>query len=254
MGQVAIVTGGESGIGKATAVALAEAGFDVGFTWLNSEQAASATAEEIRARGRRAAQRWLDLTSPESGASVIEQLIDELGRIDALVNNAATGYSAPFLETPLDQWQRVLNINLTGQFVCAQTAARWMVAAGQPGTVVNVTSVQDTFPVRDSGAYGAAKGGLRQLTRAMAIELGKHGIRVNAVAPGEINTAMNMREGIPGAAVARPSLPMGRAGSPQEVAAAIVWLISDAASYLTGATLVVDGGAVLLGPQLATGG
>jgi hypothetical protein len=120
--------------------------------------------------------------------------------------------------------------------------------------VVNVTSVQDSYPVSGSAAYGAAKGGLGQLTRVMAAELGPAGIRVNAVAPGEINTAMNGREGVPGEAVPRSELPLRRAGSASEVAATIVWLASDAASYLTGTTVMVDGGAALMGPQLATGG
>jgi NAD(P)-dependent dehydrogenase (short-subunit alcohol dehydrogenase family) len=249
--RLAIVTGAESGIGKATAIAFADAGYDIGYTWLRSEQAAEATTEEIRARERRAVRRRLDLSRPEAGGPVIDQLIDELGGVDVLVNNAAMGYTSSFLETSLDEWRRVLDIDLTGQFVCAQAAARRMVDADRQGVIVNITSIQDSFPVSNTCAYGAAKGGLRQLTRVMAIELGRNNIRVNAVAPGEINTAMSGREGLAGSAVPRPALPAGRAGNPTEVAAAIVWLASDAARYVTGATLVVDGGAVLLGPELA---
>ncbi len=116
--------------------------------------------------------------------------------------------------------------------------------------MINVTSIQDSYPVENMAAYGAAKGGLRQLTRVMALELGRNGIRVNAVAPGEINTQMTGREGMPGAAVPRSALPLGRAGSPEEVAAVVVWLASSAASYLTGTTVVIDGGSALLGPYL----
>ncbi|MGE5156067.1 MAG: SDR family oxidoreductase [Betaproteobacteria bacterium] len=250
---IGVVTGAESGIGRATAIAFAEAGYEVGFTWLSSEQAAEASAAEIRRRGGRAVHRRLDLVAPMDGGRVVDELIDELGHIDVFVNNAATGHSAAFLDTTLEDWMRVVSVNLTGPFVCAQAAARRMVQQDTGGAIVNVTSVQDTYPVRNSSAYGAAKGGLRQLTRTMAIELGAHGIRVNAVAPGEVNTAMNRREGVPAADVARPALPLGRVASPNEVAAAIVWLASDASSYLTGATIVVDGGAVLMGPDLATG-
>jgi len=252
--RIAMVTGAESGIGKATAIALAEHGYDIGFTWLTSRSAAQATAEQVGVHPVRVAHRQLDLSAPEAGAAIMDELIGELGAVDALVNNAAIGYSSSFIDTPLSEWRRVLDINLTGQFACAQAVARWMVTAGRPGAIVNVTSVQESLPVSNSSAYGAAKGGLRQLTRVMAIELGQHGIRVNAVAPGQINTAMNGREGVPATAVVRRSLPLGRAGSPQEVAAAIVWLVSDAASYLTGASMVVDGGAVLLGPELALPG
>ncbi len=249
--RTAIVTGAESGIGKATAIALAEVGYDIGFTWVTSPDAANATVEELGARAVRVAQRRLDLSTPEAGSATMEELINELGAVDALVNNAATGYSASFLDTPVPDWRRVLDINLTGQFACAQAVARWMVTAGRPGAIVNVTSVQESLPVSNSSAYGAAKGGLRQLTRVMAVELGPHRIRVNAVAPGQINTAMNNREGVPATDVVHALLPLGRAGSPQEVAAAIVWLVSDAAAYLTGVSIVVDGGAVLLGPELA---
>jgi NAD(P)-dependent dehydrogenase (short-subunit alcohol dehydrogenase family) len=251
MGPIVVITGAESGIGKATALAFAAAGYDVGFTWLNSARQARLIAQQIEALGVRAATQWLDLTTPADGEQAIDRLIEELGGIDVLVNNAATAYSASFLETPLEDWQRILNVNLTGPFQCARAAVRHMLATGRRGSVINVTSIQDSYPVENMAAYGAAKGGLRQLTRVMALELGRNGIRVNAVAPGEINTQMTGREGMPGAAVPRSALPLGRAGSAEEVAAIVVWLASGAASYLTGTTVVVDGGSALLGPYLA---
>ena len=251
MRPVVVITGAETGIGKATAFAFAAAGYDVGFTWLNSESQARLVSHQIQTLGVRVAERRLDLTTPAEGQRAVDTLIDELGGIDVLVNNAATGYSASFLDTPLDEWQRILDVNLTGPFQCAGAAVRHMLATGRHGAVINVTSIQDTFPVENAAAYGAAKGGLRQLTRVMALELGRHGIRVNAVAPGEINTQMTGREGVPGAAVPRPSLPLGRAGSADEVAEVVVWLASSAASYVTGTTVVVDGGSALLGPYLA---
>lgn len=253
MDRIALITGIETGIGRATALAFAQAGYNVGGTWLTSAEAAEQVADAVRGCGRRPALRRLDLSTPADGATAIDELADELGGVDVLVNNAAIGYSASFVDTELADWLHLLNVNLTGSFCCARAAIRRMLAAKQPGTVVNVTSVQETYPVAGSAAYGAAKGGLGQLTRVMAVELGSAGIRVNAVAPGEINTAMNGHEGIPGTAVSRPALPLGRAGSASEVAAVIVWLASEAASYLTGTTVVVDGGATLMGPQLATG-
>jgi NAD(P)-dependent dehydrogenase (short-subunit alcohol dehydrogenase family) len=253
MQHIALITGIETGIGRAAAVAFAQAGYDVGGTWLGSAETAQEVAAIVEECGRRSALRQLDLSSPTDGAVAIDELADELAGVDVLVNNAAIGYTALFVDTPLADWLHVLNVNLAGPFCCAQAAVRRMLAVNRPGTVINVTSVQESYPVIGSAAYGAAKGGLRLLTRVMAAELGTSGIRVNAVAPGEINTAMNHREGVPGTAVRRPDLPLGRAGSASEVAAAIVWLASEAASYLTGATLVVDGGAELMGPQLATG-
>jgi NAD(P)-dependent dehydrogenase (short-subunit alcohol dehydrogenase family) len=248
---IVIITGAESGIGKATAFAFATGGYDVGFTWLNSESQALVTADQIQGLGVRAAMRWLDLSSPAEGEQAVDELIKELGGIDVLVNNAATSYSASFLDTLLEDWQRILDINLTGPFQCARAAVRHMLATSTRGSVINITSIQDSYPVENMAAYGAAKGGLRQLTRVMALELGRKGIRVNAVAPGEINTQMTEREGVPGAAVPRSALPVGRAGSPEEVAAVVVWLASSAASYLTGTTIVVDGGSALVGPYLA---
>ena len=253
MEHIALITGIETGIGRATAMAFAQAGYDVGGTWLASAEAAQQVAAVVEGCGRRAALRQLDLSSPADGAVAIDELADELSGVDVLVNNAAIGHSALFMDTSLADWLHVLDINLTGPFCCAQAAVRRMLAVNRPGTVINVSSVQESYPVTGSAAYGAAKGGLSQLTRVMAAELGVSGIRVNAVAPGEINTAMNHREGVPGTAVRRPALPLGRAGSASEVAGAIVWLASEAASYLTGATLIVDGGATLMGPQLATG-
>jgi NAD(P)-dependent dehydrogenase (short-subunit alcohol dehydrogenase family) len=253
MGRVALITGIETGIGRASALAFAEAGYDVGGTWLTSEGAAEQVAEAVRGYGSRAALRRLDLSTPTAGAIAIEGLSDELSGMNVLVNNAAIGHSSSFIDTELADWMHVLDVNLTGQFCCAQAAVRRMLALSCPGVIVNVTSVQEYYPRIGSAAYGAAKGGLGQLTRVMAAELGSRGIRVNAVAPGEINTAMNGREGVPGAEVLRPAMPLGRAGSANEVAAAIVWLASDAASYMTGATVIVDGGATLMGPQLAAG-
>ena len=246
MGRIAIVTGSDSGIGKATAAALAAAGYDVGVTWHEDESGAKATAEEVRAAGRRAEVRRLDLTDPGEGAGVIDELADALGGVDVLVNNAGTGHSAPFLEHDLAGWRHVLDVNLTGPFLCAQRAARRMVASGRGGSIVNVTSVHEHVPLPGSSAYCASKGGLGLLTKVMALELAEHGIRVNAVAPGEISTPMTGQQDVDPSTQDRPGIPLGRPGDAREIAALIVHLAGDDASYTTGSSFVVDGGMLLM--------
>jgi NAD(P)-dependent dehydrogenase (short-subunit alcohol dehydrogenase family) len=243
---VAIVTGSDSGIGKATAVALAERGFDVGVTWHTDEEGAQGTAGEVREHGRRAELRQVDLTDVGQGATVVGGLADALGGIDVLVNNAGTGHSTPFLELSLDEWRRVLDVDLTAAFVAAQEAARRMVAAGAGGRIRNVTSVHEHVPLRGSSAYCAAKGGLGLLTKVMAVELAEHGITVNAVAPGEIATPMTGAHDEDPTTKERPMIPLHRPGAAQEIAAAIAFLASPEASYVTGESFVVDGGLTLM--------
>ncbi|HVL05790.1 MAG TPA: SDR family oxidoreductase [Acidimicrobiales bacterium] len=249
MPPTAIVTGSDSGIGKATAVALAEAGYDVGITWHTDEPGAKGTAEEVAALGRRAEVRRLDLTDLEAAAGVIDDLAEALGGIDVLVNNAGTGITEPFLEMTLDSWSQVLDVDLTGPMLCAQRAARRMVAAGGGGRIVNVTSVHEHVPLEGSSAYCAAKGGLGLLTKVMALELAEHGILVNAVAPGEISTPMTGQHDADPQTEDRPGIPLGRPGHAREVAAAIVHLASPEAGYTTGASFVIDGGLLLMAAQ-----
>src|SRR3954449_1879037 len=208
--RVAIVTGSESGIGRATAVALAEQGCDLGVTWYREREAAEATAAEVRALGRRAEVRHLDLTQLPSAADVVDELADALGGVDVLVNDAGTGHSTPVLELDYATWREVLAVDLDGAFLCLQRAARRMVDAGRGGRIVNITSVHEHQPRVGSAAYCAAKGGLGLLTRVAAIELAEHGITVNAVAPGEIATPMTGQEDEDLAAKDRPGIPHGR--------------------------------------------
>ena len=247
--RIALVTGSDSGIGKATAVALAAAGYDVGITWHEDKDGAAETAHEVEAAGRRAEVRHLDLSQPETAAAVVDELADALGGLDVLVNNAGVGHSAPFLEHRLEDWRRVLEVDLTGAFVCAQRAAQRMVAAGRGGRIVNITSVHEHVPLREASAYCAAKGGLGLLTKVMAMELAEHGITVNAVAPGEIATPMTGQEDVDPHGQDRPAVPLGRPGDAREVAALVVHLASEQASYTTGASYVVDGGMLLMAAE-----
>ena len=249
--RVAVITGSESGIGRATAVALAEQGYDIGVTWYRDQSAGKATAEEVRRTGRRAELRHLDLTQLPDAADVVDDLADALGGIDVLVNDAGTGHSTPLLDTDFETWRTVLATDLDGAFLCLQRGARRMVAAGRGGRIVNITSVHEHQPRVGAAAYCAAKGGLGLLTRVAALELGEHGITVNAVAPGEIATPMTGQEDedptTPGHE--RPGVPLGRPGDAREIAAVVAFLASPAAGYVTGASWPVDGGMLQMGPM-----
>jgi NAD(P)-dependent dehydrogenase (short-subunit alcohol dehydrogenase family) len=223
-------------------VRLARDGFDVGITWHTDERGAEECAAKVRDAGRRADVRRLDLTRLPEAADVVDELADTLGGLDALVNNAGRGDTAPFLELTWDDWRRTLSVDLDGAFVCAQRAARRLVAGGHGGRIVNVTSVHEHVPLPESAAYCAAKGGLGLLTKSMALELAEHGILVNAVAPGEIATEMTGNEDVDPHTLDRPGIPLGRPGDANEVAALVAWLCSDESSYVTGASFVIDGG------------
>jgi NAD(P)-dependent dehydrogenase (short-subunit alcohol dehydrogenase family) len=244
----AIVTGSDSGIGKATAVLFAKRGFDVGITWHEDEDGARGTASEVESHGRRAEVRRLDLSEVKAGPRVVADLADALGGVDVFVNNAGTGHETPFLEVPLEEWQHVIDVDLTGAFLCAQEAARRMVAARRGGRIVNVTSVHEHLPLRGASAYCAAKGGLGLLTKVMAVELAEHAITVNAVAPGQIATPMTGAEDEDPHTIERPAIPLKRPGHAREIASAIAFLASDDAGYVTGESFVIDGGLVLMGP------
>jgi NAD(P)-dependent dehydrogenase (short-subunit alcohol dehydrogenase family) len=245
----AIVTGSDSGIGRATAVALARDGFDIGITWHEDEAGAEATAAEVRDIGRRAEVRRLDLSDAGNGPPVVEALADALGGLDVLVNASGTGDLSPVLELDVATWRHVLEVDLTGAFLCAQAAARRMVAAGGGGRIVNVTSVHEHIPLAGSAPYCAAKGGLGLLTKVMALELAVHGITVNAVAPGEIATPMTGNEDVDPRTVDRPGIPARRPGDAREVAALVAFVCREEAAYLTGESIVIDGGLRLMAAQ-----
>jgi NAD(P)-dependent dehydrogenase (short-subunit alcohol dehydrogenase family) len=246
---VAIVTGSDSGIGRATAVRLAGDGFDVGVTWHDDEYGAGATAAEARGHGRRVEVRRLDLADLPAAADVIDDLADALQGVDVLVNNAGRGGGDPILELSYEKWRHTLAIDLDGAFLCAQHAARRMVEQGRGGRIVNVTSVHEHTPIRNNAAYTAAKHGLGGLTKQLALELGRHGITANSVAPGMVATPMTGLEDEDPSDHPKPEYPIPRPGDAREIASCIAWLCSPEAAWTTGASFVVDGGFMLVNPS-----
>jgi NAD(P)-dependent dehydrogenase (short-subunit alcohol dehydrogenase family) len=245
----AIVTGSDSGIGRATAVRLARDGFDVGVSWHEDEQGGDETAEEIRKHGRLAEVRRLDLSDLPAAADVIDELADALEGVDVLVNNAGTGGGAPMLELSYEDWRHTLSVDLDGAFLCAQRAARRMVEQGCGGRIVNVTSVHEHTPMLNNGAYTVAKHGLGGLTKQLALELGRHGITANSVAPGMVATPMTHLEDEDPTNHPKPEYPIPRPGDAREIASCIAWLCSPEAAWTTGASFVVDGGFMLVNPS-----
>ena len=242
-GKIVLVTGAQRGIGRAIAVRFAEAGADVALNFLDDKAAAESAAAEIAALGRRATTIAADISKPEEARRLVADAERALGPIDVLVNNAGIFPRAPFLDLTEDTWDAVLDTNLKATFVCAQEAARRMVAAGRPGAIINLSSGAPYRGSMRATAYMASKLGIVGLTRGMARELAPHGIRVNAVAPGITNTAMprlgNTEEAL--AALGR-SNPTGRLAEPEDIADVVVFLATDDARHLVGQVIHVNGG------------
>jgi 3-oxoacyl-[acyl-carrier protein] reductase len=246
LGKVALVTGAQQGIGRAIALALAADGADVGVNYLDDRAAADAVAGEIRTRGRRAVLVPGDVSRAEEAQQMVATVATGLGPLDVLVNNAGIFPRSPFLDLREDEWTRVLDVNLKGSFLCAQAAARAMVSGARPGAIVNLASV--AMRGTPLGVhYTASKAGVVGLTRAMALALAPHAIRVNAIAPGLTDTAQP-RYGHTEAElrVLARDIPLeGRMARPEEIASVAVFLASEEARWITGQVIHVNGGAFM---------
>lgn len=242
---VALVTGAQQGIGAAIARAMAEAGANVAINWLDDRPAAEALAHDIRAMGHQAHLVHGSVAEPATAARLVDDTVQALGRIDILVANAGMFPRVTMLDMTEADWDFVMNINLKGTFFCAQAAARAMIAAGTPGNIITLGSRSMRGTLRGVH-YSASKGGISSMTRAMALELAPHDIRVNCIAPGLTDTAQP-RYGNTDAELAEMAkdIPLRRMAQASEIAAGAVFLASDAASYMTGQLLHLNGGSYM---------
>lgn len=244
-GKVAVVTGSSRGLGKAMAAALAAQGASV-LICGRDKATATATAEEITAAGGTASATTFDNTDRSSCAALIDTAVDRYGRLDILVNNAGTDIIKPAETYEEEEWDEVIATNLSGYFHCAQFAARRMMAQGDGGSIVMISSIAGKVGIRGLTPYSASKGGINQIVRTMAIEWAPHGIRVNAIGPGYFENIMqNASDEHDRPEKQRQVIdftPMARRGLPDELGGPIVFLASDSASYVTGQVLYVDGG------------
>jgi NAD(P)-dependent dehydrogenase (short-subunit alcohol dehydrogenase family) len=244
-GKVAIVTGGGSGLGRQMAVGLAEAGADLMLCARKVERCEE-TAAAVRELGRRSLALPCDIRQPEQIAGVVDSAVAELGRVDILVNNAGTSWGAAPEDVPIEGWQKVLDVNLTGAFLFAQSVGRVLIEQGQGGKIVNIASVAAyrgaPQAAMNSIPYNASKGGVVALTIDLAVKWAPHGINVNAIAPGWFPTDMSGSTIEAGREAFLRRIPLGRFGGDADLKGAVVFLASAASDYVTGTTLVVDGG------------
>ncbi len=253
-GKVALVTGASSGIGRATAIRLGKEGAAVGVNYRSDEEGAREAVRGIEAAGGRAVGIQGDISKEEDAKRMVRETIEAFGDLDILVNNAGLQTESPFLEMSLEDWQKVISVDLTGTFLVSREAISHMVENGG-GALVNMSSVHQRIPWPNFVHYATAKGGMKLLTESLALEFASRGVRVNAVAPGAIETPINAEkfEDPEGRREVEAMIPWDRIGQPEEVAACVAFLASDEASYVTGHTLFVDGGMSLY-PSFEEGG
>ena len=241
--RVAIVTGAGAGNGRGIALRFAEEGARIVAADLDLA-AARGTADRVAERGGEAIAVHADVSRHAQVASLVDAARERYGGVHILVNNAGVETLIPLLDLDEEEWDRVIDTNLKGAFLCAQIAARAMVAEKNPGTIVNIASINAKIALAGQAHYTSSKGGLIMLTKSMALDLAPHGIRVNAIGPGVIETRMTERSlaDPERRAMLLSKIPLGRVGQPRDVANAALFLASDEASYITGTTLYVDGG------------
>jgi len=261
-GQKALVTGASSGIGKAVAVALGHAGADVVVNYIAGEEKAQAVVDEIKTCGSQAYAYRADVSKEDEVEAMFADMKEKFGTVDIMVNNAGIQKDAPFDEMTLAQWQKVMDVNLTGQFLCAREAVREFKRRGvrsevscAAGKILCISSVHEVIPWAGHVNYAASKGGVMLMMKSIAQEVAPHRIRVNSIAPGAIRTPINMEawDTPEHYAELMKLVPYKRIGEPEDIGRAAVWLASDDADYVHGITLFVDGGMTLY-PGFETGG
>ena len=261
-GQPALVTGANSGIGRAVALGLAQAGADVVVNYVTHPETADEVVREIEAMGRRAVALKADVSKEDEVERMFAAAVAQFGTLHIVVSNAGLQRDSAFDEMTLDQWNTVIGVNLTGQFLCTRAAAREFKRRGvvasvsqAAGKIICMSSVHQMIPWAGHANYAASKGGVMMFMKSIAQELAPHFIRVNSIAPGAIRTPINKSAWDTPSAYAdlMTLIPYKRIGEPDDIAQAAVWLASDAADYVTGATLFVDGGMTLF-PGFASGG
>lgn len=261
-GQKAVVTGANSGIGEAAALALGRAGADVLVNYVTGADRAETVVEEIGRSGVRAFAHQADVSREDQVHEMFGRAVAEFGTVDILVNNAGLQHDAPFHAMTLAQWETVIGVNLTGQFLCAREAVREFLRRGvvpsvskAAGKIICVSSVHQMIPWAGHANYAASKGGVKMMMETLAQEVAPRRIRVNGIAPGAVRTPINTVAWSTPEAYSRlmTLIPYRRIGEPEDIARAVVWLASDESDYIVGATLFVDGGMTLF-PDFAEGG
>lgn len=243
--EIAVVTGSDSGIGQATAIAFAKAGADVAITYLHDQEGAETTRREVEAADRKAVVVHLDQRDPKSVENLFRQTRESLGTPTILVNDAGIDASGkPVKEMTLEDWDNSIRVNLYGPFICCQQFIRGLEDTGKHGTIINITSIHQEVPRAGAASYDVAKGGLRNLTRTLALELAEKNINVNNIAPGMVLTPFNQKaKDDPKVREQQvQSIPMKRAAEPEEIADVALFLASKRARYIHGTTIFVDGG------------
>lgn len=254
-GKNALITGASSGIGQAIAIRLAQEGCNIAINYRKTVEEAETTEEialqkacgQVNDCGVKSLLIQGDVSKEEDILNMINTTIDQFGSLDILINNAGVQTESPSHEIEIDEFDRILSINLRGAFLCAREAIKHFIARNQPGTIINISSVHEVIPRPSYLTYSMSKGGTGNLTKTLALEYADRGIRVNAIAPGATITPINeaWTEDSEQKAIVESHIPMGRAGTSEEMAAAVAFLASEEAAYITGQTLFIDGGLTL---------
>lgn len=243
--KVAIVTGSATGIGKGIAQCFARQGAAVTINYIRSQHdTAAEVVNEITQSGGQAMAVEADVTRQDQVGNLVMQTVQAFGHLDIMVNNAGIEKEMPFVDIPLDLWEKIIAVNLTGPFLCAQVAARQMIKQGSPGRIINISSVHEDLPMPTNAPYCTSKGGLRMLMRTICVELAPHKITVNNIGPGAIDTPMDapLKEHPKLMNELLNEIPLHRMGQPDEVGELAVYLASDESAYVTGSTYFIDGG------------